>query len=169
MDGVLVNTNSYPNGSLNNFDLYKIGVNRAGSSYFEGMIDNLMIWDTALTNGSVTVLNRNIINNCTVYSGNGQSVAYLETTHQIPENFTDHAWVVYTHGMRTGDVFGEYHLRVNSYDSNGNLLSTNSSSKQDFNPTWNSRDMRFRPHADDLHGNQNISTLFQHQPMALCL
>ena len=148
MDGVLVNTNSYPNGSLNNFDLYKIGVNRAGSSYFEGMIDNLMIWDTALTNGSVTVLNRNIINNCTAYSGNGQSVAYLETTHQIPENFTDHAWVVYTHGMRTGDVFGEYHLRVNSYDSNGNLLSTNSSSKQDFNPTWNSRDMRFRPHAD---------------------
>ena len=29
MDGVLVNTNTYPNGSLNNFDLYKLGVNRA--------------------------------------------------------------------------------------------------------------------------------------------
>ena len=29
MDGVLVNSNFYPNGSLNNFDLYKIGVNRA--------------------------------------------------------------------------------------------------------------------------------------------
>ena len=86
MDGVLVNSNYYPNGSVNNFDLYKIGVNRAGNSHFQGMIDNLMIWDTALDNSSITVLNRNIINNCTAYSGNGQDVAYLETTHDIPTN-----------------------------------------------------------------------------------
>ena len=100
MDGVLVNSNYYPNGSVNNFDLYKLGVNRAGNSHFEGMIDNLMIWDTALTNSSITVLNRNIINNCSAYSGNGQDVAYLETTHEIPTNFTNHAWVVYTYGKR---------------------------------------------------------------------
>ena len=42
MDGVLVNTNIYPNGSFNNIDLYKLGVNRAGNSYFEGMIDEVM-------------------------------------------------------------------------------------------------------------------------------
>ena len=90
MDGVLVNTNAFPNGSINNFDLYKLGVNRAGNSYFEGMIDNLMIWDTALSHGSVTALNRDIVNNCSAYSGNGQGVAYLETTHDIPSNFTNH-------------------------------------------------------------------------------
>ena len=111
LDGVLVNTNYYPNGSLNNFELYKIGVNRANSSHFEGMVDNVMIWDTALENSSITVLNRNIVNNCTAYSGNGQSVAYLETTHTIPENFTDHAWVVYAHGKREGDVFGSTKLK----------------------------------------------------------
>ena len=84
MDGVLVNSNYYPNGSVNNFDLYKIGVNRAGNSHFEGMIDNLMIWDTALTNSSITVLNRNIINNCTAYSGNGKMLHILKqlTTFQ---------------------------------------------------------------------------------------
>ena len=32
----LGNTNFYPNGSLNNIDLYKIGVNRAGNAHFEG-------------------------------------------------------------------------------------------------------------------------------------
>ena len=148
MDGVLVNTNFYPNGSVNNFDLYKLGVNRAGSSYFEGMIDNVMIWDTALENSSVTALNRNIINNCSAYSGNGQDVAYLETTYDIPTNFTNHAWVVYAHGSRTGDVFGEYQLQVTSFDSNGTELTYNESSNQDFTASWNSRSMRFRPHAD---------------------
>ncbi len=146
LDGVLVNTNYYPNGSLNNFKLYKIGVNRANSSHFEGLIDNVMIWDTALENSSITVLNRNIINNCSAYSGNGQNVAYLETVHSIPENFTNHAWVVYAHGKRDGDVFGEYQMEVTSYDSTGTELSFNESSKQDYTASWNSRNMRFRPH-----------------------
>ena len=148
LDGVLVNTNNYPNGSINNFDLYKLGVNRAGSAYFEGMIDNVMVWDTALSNGSVTVLSRDIVNNCSAYSGNGQGVAYLETTHDIPENFTNHAWVVYAHGMRTGDVFGEYNILVSSFDSNGTMLSENLSSNQAFTASWNSETMRFRPHPD---------------------
>ena len=69
---------------MNNLDLYKLGVNRAGGLLFQGMIDNVMIWDTALENSSVTALNRNTINNCSAYSGNGQDVAYLETTYDIP-------------------------------------------------------------------------------------
>jgi hypothetical protein len=145
MDGVLVNSNSFPNGSINNFDIYKLGVNRAGSSYFEGMIDNLMVWNTALSNGSITSLNRDIINNCSSYSGNGQGVAYLETTHQIPENLTEHVWVLYAYGKRTGDVFGEYNLEVISYDVNGIQLNINESSSQVFNNDWNSRELRFRP------------------------
>jgi uncharacterized protein (TIGR03790 family) len=148
LDGVLVNSNTYPNGSMNNFDLYKLGVNRAGNSFFEGMIDNLMIWDTALSNGSITTLSRDIINNCSAYSGNGQGVAYLETTYSIPTNFTNHAWVIYGHGERTGDVYGEYNIEVASLDSNGTVLFTNTSSNQPFTTSWNSRTMRFRPHLD---------------------
>ncbi|MBT4982842.1 MAG: TIGR03790 family protein, partial [Euryarchaeota archaeon] len=148
LDGVLVNSNTYSNGSMNNFDLYKLGVNRAGNSYFEGMIDNLMIWDTALSNGSVTALNRDIVTNCSAYSGNGQGVAYLETVHDIPTNFTNHAWVIYGYGKRTGDVYGEYNIEVDSLDANGSLLNTNQSSNQAFTTSWNSRTMRFRPHQD---------------------
>jgi uncharacterized protein (TIGR03790 family) len=148
LDGVLVNSNTYPNGSINNFDLYKLGVNRVGTSYFEGMIDNLMIWDTALSNGSITTLSRDIINNCSAYSGNGQGVAYLETTYAVPTNFTNHAWLIYGYGERTGDVYGEYNIEVASLDSNGTVLFTNTSSSQSFTTTWNSRTLRFRPHPD---------------------
>ena len=157
MDGVLVNSNYFPNGSVNNFDLYKLGVNRAGSAYFQGMIDNVKIWDTALSNGSVTVLSRDIVNNCSAYSGNGQDVAYLETTHDIPVNFTNHAWVVYSHGKRTGDVFGEYNIQVSSFDSNGTLLSENFSSEKEFTTSWNSQTMRFRPHPNATSLNIRIS------------
>ena len=148
MDGVLVNSNFYPNGSLNNFDLYKIGVNRAGNAHFEGLIDSLMIWDTALKNSSITSLNRDIINNCTAYSGNGQNVAYLETTHQIPVDFTNHVWNVHAYGKRTGDVFGEFRIQVTSFDANGAELSYNESSRKDYKATWDSQAMRFRPHED---------------------
>ncbi len=148
MDGVLVNTNSFPNGSINNFDLYKLGVNRAGNSYFEGMIDNLMIWDTALSDGSVTALNRDIVNNCSAYSGNGQDVAYLETIYDIPTNFTNHPWVVYGYGKRSGDVFGQYNIEVYSLDVNNTSIQTNSSSDKSFTADWNSATMRFRPHQD---------------------
>jgi uncharacterized protein (TIGR03790 family) len=148
MDGVLVNSNVFPNGSINNFDLYKLGVNRAGSSYFEGMIDNLMIWNTSLSNGSVTTLNRDIVNNCSAYSGNGQGVAYLETTYEIPSNFTNHAWSVYGYGKRTGDVFGQYNIEVSSLDTNGTVININTSSNKVFTTNWNSASMRFRPHQD---------------------
>jgi uncharacterized protein (TIGR03790 family) len=148
MDGVLVNSNVYTNGSLNNFDLYKLGVNRGGGAHFEGMIDNVMIWDAALNNSSITSLNRDIVKNCSAYSGNGQNVAYLETTHEIPNDFTNHVWVVYAQGKRSGDVFGEYKIEVSALDSNGTLLSTNISSNVDYTSNWNSDAMRFRPHSD---------------------
>ena len=157
MDGVLVKSNFYPNGSLNNFDLYKIGVNRAGGSYFEGMIDNLMIWDTALRNSSITALNRNLFNNCTAYSGNGQNVAYLETTHAIPENFTNHVWNLYTYGKRNGDVFGKFQIQVTSFDENGTELSYNQSGKRDFTTAWNSKAIRFRPHENAISMKIRIS------------
>ena len=42
LDGVHVRTTTFPTGSVNNIDLYKLGVNRAGSTYFEGMIDKVV-------------------------------------------------------------------------------------------------------------------------------
>jgi len=151
MDGVLVRTTSFPPGSFNNFELYKLGVNRAGSTFFEGMIDNVMIWDIALQGHEITTLNRDIYRDCAAYSGNGQDVASIEQTYVVPTEFNNHAWLLSADGTRTGDVFGDFTIVVEAYDSNGNLVSSNQSDSKNFAPTWESQLMRFRPSSQTVN------------------
>lgn len=148
LDGVLVRTTAYPLGSVNNIDMYKLGVNRAGSAFFHGMIDNLMIWDVALQDHEITTLNRDIYRDCSAYSGNGQSVASIEQTFSFDEELKGHAWLISLYGQRTGDVYGDFSIEVESFDANGTLLSSNQSQTKNFASSWASQTMRFRPAAD---------------------
>lgn len=145
LDGVLVRTTLLPVGSLNNIELYKLGVNRGGNSYFEGMIDNVMIWDLALEDHEITTLHRDIYKDCSAYSGNGQAVASIEQTYAFPEHLQDHAWIISLHGQRIGDVYGEFSIEVEGLDENGTVLSSNQSDGKNFAPTWESKTLRFRP------------------------
>ena len=43
----------------------------AGSAYFEGMIDEVMVWDVGLDDEEIVRLRRTIIDNCTLFSGAG--------------------------------------------------------------------------------------------------
>ena len=151
LDGVLVLTSTIPTGSLNNFELYKMGVNRAGSTYFEGMIDKVQIWGVALFDHEITTLHRDIYLDCSAYSGNGQSVASLQQTFPLPSKFDDHAWLINAFGMRIGDVYGDFTLEVESLDANGIVLSSNTSNSQIFATTWESTTLRFRPHDSATH------------------
>jgi uncharacterized protein (TIGR03790 family) len=151
LDGVHVQSITVAVGSLNNFELYKMGVNRAGSTFFEGMIDNVQVWNVALQDHEITTLHRNIYHDCSAYSGNGQSVASLEQTFLIPNHLDDHVWLVNAYGMRTGDVYGDFTLEVESIDSNGVILSSNSSSSQIFATSWGSTTLRFQPHSNATH------------------
>lgn len=148
MDGVLVNSEVYPNGSFNNIDLYKLGVNRAGSAYFEGMIDEVMVWDVALDDDDITTLRRTIIDNCTSYSGAGTDIATLETTFSVPNHLMDHAWNIYVYGKRDGEVNGAFRLTVEGADATGTVLSTNTSATKTFTTSWASQTMRMRPHTN---------------------
>ena len=148
MDGVLVNSGVYPNGSFNNIDLYKLGVNRAGNSYFEGMIDEVMVWDVALEHEDITTLRRTIIDNCTSYSGAGTEVATLETSFTVPSHLMDHAWNIYVYGKRDGEVNGAFRLTVEGADAVGTVLSTNTSNAKTFTTSWASQTMRMRPHTN---------------------
>jgi len=148
MDGVLVNSGVYPNGSFNNIDLYKLGVNRAGNAYFEGMIDEVMVWDVALKDEDITTLRRTIIDNCTSYSGAGTEVATLETTFAVPNHLMDHAWNIYVYGKRDGEVNGAFGLTVEGADTAGTVLSTNTSGSKTFTASWASQTMRMRPDAN---------------------
>ena len=156
MDGVLVNNGVYPNGSFNNIDLYKLGVNRAGNAYFEGMIDEVMVWDVALDDDDITTLRRTIIDNCTSYSGAGNNVASLETTFAVPSHLMDHAWNIYVYGKRDGEVNGAFRLHVDGVDTNGTVLSTNTSSAKTFTTSWATQTMRMRPHASATELTINV-------------
>ena len=93
-----------------------MGVNRAGSAYFEGMVDEVMVWDIALEDQDITRLRRTIIDNCTSYSGAGTGVASLETTFTVPIDLMDHAWNIYVYGKREGEVNGAFSLSVDGLD-----------------------------------------------------
>ena len=147
MDGVLVNEDTYTSGSFTNVDLYRLGVNRAGSAYFEGMIDEVMVWDIALEDQDITRLRRTIIDNCTSYSGAGTEVASLETTFTVPNDLVDHVWNIYVYGKREGEVNGAFSLSVEGQDSSGTVLSTNASERKTFTTSWTSQTMRMRPAA----------------------
>ena len=145
IDGVLVRETNFPTGSVNNIDLYKFGVNRAGSTYFEGMIDKVMIWESALSNDDITTLSRDIYKDCSAYSGSGQSAAYIEQYLEIDPQLNGHAWIASVQDKRNGDVFGDYLIRVESMDENGTILTSNSSSSKNFENNWGTNSFRFRP------------------------
>ena len=100
LDGVHVRTTSFPTGSLNNIDLYKLGVNRAGSTYFEGMIDKVMVWESALSDDDITILSRDIYQDCQAYSGSGASGASLEQFVTVDTELENHAWIISLAGKR---------------------------------------------------------------------
>ena len=151
LDGVLVRTTAVPSGSLNNFELYKMGVNRGGSTFFQGMIDKVQVWDTALMDSEITTLQRDIYHDCSAYSGNGQSVASLENIYPISGQFENHKWLIDAYGMRIGDVYGDFTLEIEGIDSNGSVLSINASNQQIFGTGWESTTLRFQPHENATH------------------
>ena len=48
--------------------------------------------------------------------------------------------------MKDGWISGNYRIEVSSFDDDGTLLDTNTSSSQSLASSWNSITMRFRPH-----------------------
>ena len=170
LDGVLVNGDTYPSGSFTNVDLYRLGVNRAGSAYFEGMIDEVMVWDIALEDQDITRLRRTIIDNCTSYSGAGNEVASLETTFTVPNDLMDHVWNIYVYGKREGEVNGAFSLSVDGLDGTGTVLSNNVSERKTFTTSWASQAMRMRPAAGanqftiqvalDIDSTSTVGSLF---------
>jgi len=58
-NGLLANTASIDPLDANNFNLYKLGVNRAGNSYFAGLIDDVRVYDASLGSNEVLAIYNN--------------------------------------------------------------------------------------------------------------
>jgi len=58
-NGLLANTASIDASDVNNFNLYKLGVNRAGNSYFAGSIDDVRVYDIPLGSNEILAIYNN--------------------------------------------------------------------------------------------------------------
>ena len=146
-DGVEVLNQSVPNGTVNSIELYKFGVNRAGNTHFTGVIDEVQIWDAALTDDEVADVHDEIVWICSGFNSTNNSVAYVEQVFDIDSDLDGHAWVLEGYSMRDGWVEGDWWLEVEAFDANGNSLSLNQSQDRAFSDDWQNRQLRFRPDA----------------------
>jgi len=146
--GLLVGTSTVPAGDIDSIELYKMGVNRAGNTYFEGLIDEVQVWNRTLSDDDVAALNARAAWQCPDYSGGGSGETHVEQDYDFDDELKGHAWILYGYAMKDGWVTGDYRLEVDAFAANGTLLSTNSSSTNNLATSWNSRTVRFRPHAD---------------------
>ena len=151
LDAIEVLNQSVPNGTVNSIEIYKFGVNRAGNTFFTGSIDDVQIWDAALTSSEVEEVNDEIVWICPSFNTTNNTVTYVEQNVTLLNSGDpidpNHAWVLDGYSMREGWIEGEWWLEVESYDSNGTTISLNSSERLDFSDSWQSRQLRFRPHS----------------------
>jgi len=149
LDGTEIISQNVPNGTVNSIEIYKFGVNRAGNTHFAGVIDEVQIWDSALTSQEVEDIHDEIVWICPGFNTTNNSVTYVEQTVTIMESGdsldANHAWILDGYSMREGWVEGDWWLEVEAYDVNGTSLSINVSDRRSFSDDWQSRQLRFRP------------------------
>jgi hypothetical protein len=148
LDADLVTTTVVPNGTIDSIEIYKLAVNRAGNTFFEGLIDEVQIWNRTLSAADIVAVNSKAAWNCPVYSGAGYAETHIEQDFDFDDELMGHAWILYGYAMKDGWVNGDYHLEIDAFAANGSLLSSNSSSTNSLATSWNSRTVRFRPHPD---------------------
>ncbi|MCS5536013.1 MAG: LamG domain-containing protein, partial [Candidatus Poseidoniales archaeon] len=147
LDGIEVLNQSVPNGTVNSIELYKFGVNRAGSTHFTGVIDEVQIWNSALTVEEVEDVHNEIVWICPTFNTTNNSIAYVEQVFDIDASLEGHAWVLDGYSIREGWVEGDWWLEVEAFDSNGVSLSVNTSEDRAFSDDWQNRQLRYRPDA----------------------
>ena len=145
-NGELVRTENLSNDTIDNIELYKIGVNRAGDTYFSGMIDELKIWNSTLSDSDIADSKNEIIWQCPQFSGIGSAQASVEQVFQIEEELRGHVWNVWAYAQRDGWINANWGMQVDAYSDNGTLLSTNVSTGRHLTGTWEQDYFRFRPH-----------------------
>ena len=84
-----------------------MGVNRAGSTYFEGMIDEAAVVFSARRLGNHRT-EPGRAGTCQPLSVAGAQVASVSQTFDLPEELGDHAWLALAHGRRLAPHTGPF-------------------------------------------------------------
>lgn len=146
LNGILVGSFQPNSSDFNNVDLYRIGVNRAGSSFYKGFVDRVVVYDSALSNDEVQQLSREVYKNCGSFSSSSTSTVEIWQNMTLPNGLDGHAWILYGYGSSGGEVSGTFDILIEGYDNSGLLVSQNRTGSQLLAENWNSKTVRFRPH-----------------------
>ena len=146
MDGILVGNITIPNGSIDEIDLFKFGVNRAGNTHWSGLIDEVQVWTESLNSSEIRLVNGEVALNCPSFSSISQPSSLSTNLTFGEEDRRGHAWIISGYGQLVGEVNAEWVLKVEAFNQNGTLLSVNSSDSSSMTPSWVQKTMRFRPH-----------------------
>jgi len=159
LNGRHVRTTALPNATINEIQLYKFGVNRAGSTFYEGLVDEVMVWNTSLNDSEILLIHKRIVVECPEYSHANQAIARTWQDVDLDDDLKAHAWYVTGYAMKEGWINGDYQIVVDGYAKNGTLMSSDTSSTNSLAGDWNSRTIRFRPHADVVNFSVRIEAL----------
>ena len=147
LNGRHVRTTAMPDESIDDIQLFKFGVNRAGSTYYQGLVDEVMIWNTSLNDSEILSIYKRIVVDCPEYNSVNQATTSAWQEVDIGDDLKGHAWYITGYAMKKGWINGDYRIVVDGYAENGTLMSSDSSSTNSLLDDWSSRTMRFRPHA----------------------
>ena len=161
MDGILVGNITIPNGSIDEIDLYKFGVNRAGNTHWSGLIDEVQVWTQALNLSEITLVNGEVALDCPYFSASGQGPSSIWQEYEFGVENMGHAWTLSSTAQLIGEVNADWTMKVEGLDSNDNLLSTNFSNSKTITTSWSNSDFRFRPHQNVTKLNISIEIEIQ--------
>ncbi|DAC11936.1 MAG TPA: hypothetical protein D7H86_06740, partial [Candidatus Poseidoniales archaeon] len=133
-------------GEINNFEVFKLGANRAGNTFFQGKIDELKLWNRSLSTHEMELVFQQITFECPPYSGAPVGIAQIEQGINIDQDFLSHPWIISGHVKQEGWINAEAKIVIESLNQQNQTLSENETQITTLTTSWSELGARFRPH-----------------------
>ncbi len=133
-------------GEINNFEVFKLGANRAGNTFFQGKIDELKLWNRSLSTHEMELVFQQITFECPPYSGAPVGIAQIEQEINIDQDFLSHPWIISGHVKQEGWINAETKIVIESLNQQNQTLSENETQITTLTTSWSELGARFRPH-----------------------
>ena len=146
LNGQLTSNITVGVGEINNFEIFKLGANRAGNTFFEGKVDEVKLWNRSLSSHEMDLVFQQIAFECPPYSGAPVGIAEIEQVVDIEQDFLSHPWIASGYVKQEGWINAEAKIVIESLNQQNQTLSENETQVTTLTTSWNGLNARFRPH-----------------------
>ena len=146
LNGQLTSNITVGVGEINNFEIFKLGANRAGNTFFEGKVDEVKLWNRSLSSHEMDLVFQQIAFECPTYGGAPVGIAEIEQVVDIEQEFLSHPWIVSGYVKQEGWINAGAKIVIGSLNQQNQTLSENETQITTLTTSWNGLNARFRPH-----------------------